>query len=77
MTKTQKEDLLSAIIDRQEDNAAPVTLQIGYVDSNNIVRSSGILITEAPPVIIQTVMKWVEQQSGAFAAMQHGGLFIS
>jgi hypothetical protein len=64
------QSLLSIIAERQagiSDNTpswsngtSPVTLSIGYVSKAGMCMSDGIVITEAPPAITETVMKWVE-----------------
>jgi hypothetical protein len=85
MNKAQMTGLLTTIAERQMGNhdfgnsTAPVTLSVGYI--NNICLSDGIVITDAPPAIINEVMEWVDRQNkendikvGASAGF--GGLLI-
>jgi hypothetical protein len=86
MTKQQMTDLVTAIVERVygnkgiTDGCAPVQLQIGYI--YNVVHHDGIVITDAPPVITDVVMDWIDKQDVkdyplvAKASAGHGGLLI-
>lgn len=55
MSKEQKVKLLQMLIDIQE-NCAPITLTIGSL-SENTVEHDGVVIKEAPPVVIKELVK--------------------
>lgn len=91
MNKKQMTDLVSLIVDRvygdtgnvtlgSSRGCGPVKLQIGFV--NNIVQHDGIVITDAPAVITELVMDWIDNQDikdyeiKASASAGYGGLFI-
>lgn len=68
-------DVTSKVIERVHGNqgvsngTAPVELRIGYV--NNICLGDGIVITDAPPAIIQIIFDWVEAEN------EKGGMPVS
>jgi hypothetical protein len=62
MTKEQRTELLDLIA----ETAALTTVQIGYVDTSNIVRHEGLLITDACPKVTYAVIDWVRTQKDAF-----------
>lgn len=91
MNKQQMTDLVGLIVERvygdtgsvklgSSPGCGPVKLQIGFI--NNIVQHDGIIITDAPPVITDVVMDWIDKQDvkdyelKATASAGHGGLFI-
>jgi hypothetical protein len=86
MQKDQMHELLAAITERVlgEDKfsgCAPVTLTIGFIaEPSNQVKADGIVITNAPPAILEVVNDFVakEKDSGhmVFAQPGHGGLLI-
>jgi hypothetical protein len=74
MTPQQTASLLEAISARQagtrhpsigmDGGTAPVVVSIGYVAKTGMVLHDGIVIIDAPPVITDVVMKWVDEQNG-------------
>jgi hypothetical protein len=91
MTKKQMTDLVGLIVERvygdtgnvtlgSSSGCGPVKLQIGFI--NNIVQHDGIVITDAPAVITNVVMDWIDNQDiedyelKASASAGYGGLFI-
>lgn len=80
MTRTQMKDLLNTLI---ESDAAPIGLTLGYVDDSNIVQRDAVVIQEAAPATVKTVMTWAAsltaQQDGPVPVMvsvRHGGLLV-
>ncbi len=67
--KQQDRELLLMLMKLQE-NTAPITLSIGYTDSANQVKA-GILIQEAPPKVIETLVA-----EGYICSLTAGGLFV-
>ena len=89
MDKQQMTDLVTLIVERvygdkgnitPNSGCSPVKLQIGFI--NNIVCHDGIVITDAPAVITDVVMDWIDNQDvkdyglKATASAGYGGLFI-
>ncbi|HEY2644452.1 MAG TPA: hypothetical protein VGI56_11930 [Galbitalea sp.] len=85
MTKDQMTNLVGAIVeqvygDKETGNrrCAPVTLQIGFV--NDIVVHNGVVILNAPAVVTEMVMAWVENsrvnKMPVYASAGFGGLLV-
>ena len=56
------------------NGTAPVTLQIGFI--NKICMHDGIVVTDAPPAVMDAIMKWVSEQEMVQASPGYGGLLI-
>jgi hypothetical protein len=85
MNKNQMKELLGVITEKVygegeygANGCAPVELRIGFV--NNIIVHDGIVITNAPPVITNAVMEWIDDQNDddpmVTVAPGFGGLMI-
>ncbi len=60
MTGEQMAELIGVMTSRMiMGRTAPVSLQIGYVDTDNIVRHDGIRITEASEAILTGLVEYV------------------
>ena len=91
MNKKQMTEVLGIITERvYGDNSvvtlkgswgtSPVKLQIGFI--NNVVFHDGIVITDAPPAVMDVIMDWVNENGSGddgppvMASPGYGGLFI-
>jgi hypothetical protein len=91
MNTQDKIDLLTVITKTQESHGlasgrgtAPVTVQIGYVGAGGVVCDNGILITDAPPTIVNEITGWIRKTNnddpdalGIHATIYGGGLLVS
>lgn len=73
MNPKQTASLLEAISARQAGvqgasgeyhGTAPVVVSIGYVSKTGMVLHDGVVILDAPPIITDVVMEWVDKQNG-------------
>ena len=57
MSKENMKHLLGLLVDRQKDTS-PIVLSIGYVNKDNIVQHDAVIIKEAAPIVINTLIEY-------------------
>ena len=88
MNIADEQSLLSVITEAQRgegyhSGTSPVTVQIGYIGASNMVCDDGILITDAPPTVLEEVLKWIKASNEHSETIQisariyKGGVLIS